>query len=292
VFREKIDILVVPRSMGRQFKIKTRLVTLMFVVLVTLALFITSCYVLAKNYDYSFTKADNQLMKAKLAIIGEELERGRKYLELTETTDRQMRQMLGMPLGKHIPAPGSEEEKLNFNKVFARGSGDIDEKDYKNYIDNIETVSKARLASFQEIAWYYANKKTTINATPSIRPSKGAITSGYGYRMNPFGAESGGMHRGIDFADKPDSPIVATADGVVRHTGWTNGFGQAILIDHGFGYSTLYGHISGIKVKPGDVVKRGQVIATMGTTGMSTGVHVHYEVWRDGEPVNPRPYFQ
>ncbi|GHT38908.1 peptidase M23 [Bacteroidia bacterium] len=292
LFKEKVDILFVPRTMGRQIKIKTKLITVLFALVVLIMMFITSCYVLVKNYDYSFTKADNQIMKAKLAIIGEELERGRKYIELTETTDRQMRQMIGMPIGKHIPMPGSEEEKLNFSKVFARGSGDIDEGDYKNYIDNIEAAAKARLASFQEIAWYYANKKNTINATPSIRPSKGRISSGYGYRMSPFGQETGGMHRGIDFVDKPDSPILVTADGVVRHTGWASGFGQAVLIDHGFGYSTLYGHVTGIKVKPGDVVKRGDVIATMGTTGRSTGVHLHYEVWLNGEPVNPKKYFE
>jgi len=292
LFKEKVDILIVPRAIGRQIKIKTRLITLFLAAVVVLVMFLASCYVLVKHYDCSFTKADNQLMKAKLAIIGEELERGRKYLELTQTTDRQMRQMLGMPLGKNTPAPGPEEDQLDFNKVFARGSGDIDETVYKNYIDNIETTAKARLASFQEIAWYYANKKDTINSTPSIRPSKGVITSGFGYRLSPFGNEGGGFHYGIDFADKPDSPIVVTADGIVRHTGWTNGFGQAVLVDHGYGYSTLYGHVSSIKVKPGDVVKRGQVIATMGTTGMSTGVHVHYEVWVDGTPVNPNKYFK
>ena len=292
LFKEKVDILIVPRSMGRQIKIKTRLVTLALAAFALMLMFVVACYVLVKNYDYSFTKADNQIMKAKLAIIGEELERGRKYIELTQTTDRQMRQMLGMPLGKSTPAPGPEEDKLNFNKVFARGSGDIDPADYKDYIDNIETSAKTRLASFQEIAWYYANKQNTVNSTPSIRPSKGRVTSGFGYRLSPFGAETGGMHYGVDFADKPDSPIVATADGIVRHTGWTNGFGQAVLVDHGFGYSTLYGHVTSIKVKPGDVVKRGEVIATMGTTGRSTGVHLHYEVWRDGTPVNPRKFFE
>ena len=85
---------------------------------------------------------------------------------------------------------------------------------------------------------------------------------------------------------------MATADGVVRHTGWVNGYGQAVLVDHGFGYSTLYGHTTDIRVKAGDVVKRGQIIATMGSSGRSTGTHLHYEVWKDGQPVNPRNYFK
>ncbi|ACC97741.1 metalloendopeptidase-like membrane protein [Elusimicrobium minutum Pei191] len=290
VFKDRVDIIVMPSKLNT-VKIRVRLITVVIIFFLWILSIIGACYVLIRSYDYSLTRADNQIMKAKLAIIGEELERGRKYLELTQTTERQMRQMLGMPVGKNNPTPGSEEEKLLFSKVFARGSGDILEEDYKEYIDNIENLAKQRLANFQEIAWYYANKKSNINATPSIRPSNGRITSGFGYRLSPFGAPTGAMHKGLDFADKPDSPIVVTADGVVRHTGWASGFGQAVLVDHGYGYSTLYGHVTGIIVKAGDVVKRGDKIATMGTTGRSTGVHLHYEVWLDGNPVNPRKYF-
>ena len=76
------------------------------------------------------------------------------------------------------------------------------------------------------------------------------------------------------------------------HAGWVPSFGQAILVDHGFGYSTLYAHTTGIQVKTGDVVKRGDKIATMGSSGYSTGTHLHYEVWKDGQPVNPRNYFK
>jgi murein DD-endopeptidase MepM/ murein hydrolase activator NlpD len=148
------------------------------------------------------------------------------------------------------------------------------------------------LASFQEIAWYYANQVEGNASTPSIRPSSARISSGFGYRHDPFGRPVGRFHNGVDFAGKPDSPILATANGVVRHTGWVNGYGQAVLIDHGLGFSTLYAHATGIKVKEGDTVKRGQRIAFMGTTGRSTGTHLHYEVWKDGKPVNPQRYFK
>ena len=89
-----------------------------------------------------------------------------------------------------------------------------------------------------------------------------------------------------------DDSIVVTADGVVRHAGWVPSYGQARLVDHGFGYSTLYAHTTGIQVKAGDVVKRGDKIATMGSSGRSTGTHLHYEVWKDGQAVNPRNYFK
>ncbi|WP_424245776.1 murein DD-endopeptidase MepM/ murein hydrolase activator NlpD [Elusimicrobium posterum] len=287
---ERVDILIMPRTMkSRKFKMTFGF--LLLTILLLAVMFLTTCYVFVRNYDYSLTKADNQMMKAKIAVIAEELERGRKYLELTKTTDKQMRQMLGMPAGKEADLSGFDGKKLTFEEILNRTSGDIETDDFKEYVDTIEKVAKARLLSYQDIAWYFANKKSTINATPSIRPSQGRITSGFGTRLSPFGGQTVGNHKGLDFADKPDSPIVATADGVVRHTGWTNGFGQAVLIDHGYGYSTLYGHVTAIKVKGGDVVKRGDTIATMGTTGRSTGVHLHYEVWIDGQPVNPRKYF-
>ena len=165
-------------------------------------------------------------------------------------------------------------------------------EDFAKYVDDLEESAQARLASFQEIAWYFANKKEGLNSTPSIRPSNARISSGYGYRLDPFGRRSSKKHNGVDFAGKPDSPIFVTADGVVRHAGWVPSFGQAILVDHGFGYSTLYAHTTGIQVKAGDVVKRGDKIATMGSSGHSTGTHLHYEVWKDGQPVNPRNYFK
>src|SRR6185436_15976952 len=85
----------------------------------------------------------------------------------------------------------------------------------------------------------------------------------------------------------PDTLIYATADGTVRFAGWSHGYGQLVLVDHGYGVSTAYGHTAKALVKAGDRVSRGQVIAYMGTTGRSTGAHLHYEVWRHGKPVNP-----
>jgi murein DD-endopeptidase MepM/ murein hydrolase activator NlpD len=262
-----------------------------------LLLTLGALWIWSRAYDYQLTKADNRLMRLKMQLIADELERGRKYLDLTQTTEQQMRQMLGMPGGKFINLPKVLEEKNKkaderAQKLFGTDFKDFDTQEFENYIDSMQQDAQERLASFQEIAWYYANQMEGNYSTPSIRPSSARISSGFGYRRDPFGKPTGRRHNGLDFAGAPDSPIVATADGVVRHTGWVNGYGQAVLIDHGFGYSTLYAHTTGIKVKAGDRVKRGQQIAFMGTTGRSTGTHLHYEVWKDGQPVNPRNYFK
>ncbi len=293
---ERIDILIMPRK-GGSTKFKFRRLTLLLFVLVWLI--VTGCGVLffVRGYDYNVIKADNQLMRLKLKLIADELERGRKYLELTHTTETQMRQMLGMPGGKFINLLQEWEAQkaqadVQAKTLFETDLKDIDEAEFEYYIDNLEQSAKTRLAGFQEIAWYFANQKEGLNSTPSIRPSDARISSGYGYRLDPLGRRTSKKHNGVDFAGKPDSPIFVTADGVVRHAGWVPSFGQAILVDHGLGYSTLYAHTTGILVKPGDVVKRGDKIATMGSSGRSTGTHLHYEVWKDGQAVNPRHYFK
>jgi murein DD-endopeptidase MepM/ murein hydrolase activator NlpD len=105
-------------------------------------------------------------------------------------------------------------------------------------------------------------------------------------------AETGEFHPGLDIANNPDTLIYATADGTVRFSGWSHGYGNMVVIDHGYGLSTLYGHTSKALVKTGDRVSKGQVIAYMGTTGRSTGAHLHYEVWRQGKPVNPMSFLK
>ena len=104
--------------------------------------------------------------------------------------------------------------------------------------------------------------------------------------------DNGEFHAGVDIANAADTLVHSTADGTVRFSGWSHGYGNMVVIDHGYGVSTLYGHTSKALVKAGDWVMRGQVIAYMGTTGRSTGAHLHYEVWRQGKPVNPMTYLK
>lgn len=293
---ERVDILIMPR-LGASKKFKVRVLTLVLVFVLWLVITLCGFVFFIRTYDYNITKAENNLMRVKMKLIADELERGRKYLDLTRTTDTQMRQMLGMPGGKFINLPkgweaAKEKENARFKEMWDKDLTELDADEFGEYIDVIEDVAKTRLASFQEIAWYFANRREGLNSTPSIRPSSARISSGFGYRLDPFGHRSTKRHNGLDFAGKPDSPIVVTADGVVRHAGWVPSYGQAILVDHGLGYSTLYAHTTGIRVKAGDVVKRGDKIATMGSSGRSTGTHLHYEVWKDGQAVNPRNYFK
>jgi murein DD-endopeptidase MepM/ murein hydrolase activator NlpD len=123
-------------------------------------------------------------------------------------------------------------------------------------------------------------------ATPTIWPVHGWLTASYGHRSDPFTGERG-FHAGLDIAVDKGQPVFATADGTVRSAAWAGHYGNMVVIDHGFGIVTRYAHLQAFRVKLGATVKRGDVIGLAGSTGRSTGVHVHYEVLANGQQLNP-----
>jgi murein DD-endopeptidase MepM/ murein hydrolase activator NlpD len=126
--------------------------------------------------------------------------------------------------------------------------------------------------------------------TPSIWPVQGPITSPYGARRDPFNEGVGEFHTGVDIGVPPGTPVHATAAGTVVFAGWSNVYGNQVIVAAGGGLDTMYGHNEEILVRPGQQVSKGQVLALSGSTGWSTGPHVHYEIDRNGQPVNPDAY--
>ena len=138
-------------------------------------------------------------------------------------------------------------------------------------------------------------KNNLLSAIPAIQPVRNEnlkrMASGFGYRTDPF-TKARKMHEGMDFAAKIGTPIFATGDGVIaRADNTVSGFGNHILIRHGFGYETLYGHLSKYKSRAGQRVKRGDIIGYVGSTGRSEGPHLHYEVHKNGKVVNPLNFY-
>ena len=129
------------------------------------------------------------------------------------------------------------------------------------------------------------------NAAPNLWPVEGQVTGSFGERIDPFNGE-GAFHSGVDISSAYGHPIVAPADGVVTFTDVWGGYGKAIIIDHGNGISTRYGHLSGFAVTAGQAVRRGDVIGYVGASGRSTGPHLHYEVRINDTPVNPYKYLR
>lgn len=123
-------------------------------------------------------------------------------------------------------------------------------------------------------------------STPSIWPTVGWLSSGFGYRPDPFtGAQ--GHHPALDISTDKGSPVVATADGVVESAGWSGNYGNLLVVDHGFGIKTKFGHLQGFAAKPGARVKRGDLIGYVGATGRTTGAHLHYEILANGQVIDP-----
>ena len=148
---------------------------------------------------------------------------------------------------------------------------------------SIDLLAETMRREFPGAASYASD--SSPHTTPSIWPAAGYVSSPYGLRFD--GTE---FHQGIDIAADMGAPIVATADGVVTAAGWNGGYGNMVDVDHGGGIVTRYGHASALAVTVGQQVRRGEVIAYVGSTGRSTGPHVHYEVRVNGAPVNPAGY--
>jgi len=156
-------------------------------------------------------------------------------------------------------------------------------------VNQTTQIARQRVLSFEDLIEQLEQKKNLLASTPSIRPVNGRITSRFGYRKSPFTGQKS-FHSGLDISNKMGTKIIATANGKVSYAAPKAHFGNLVILDHGYGRVTKYGHLQKILVKRGQTVKRGEVIALLGNTGKSTGPHVHYEVRINGVPANPLKY--
>jgi murein DD-endopeptidase MepM/ murein hydrolase activator NlpD len=163
------------------------------------------------------------------------------------------------------------------------------------YLDQVAKEMYIQSKSFDEVSKLARDKEKLLASIPAIQPIANKdlkhVPSGYGWRTDPI-YKTGEFHPGLDFTANTGTEIFATGDGVVeRADAMDQGYGNHVIINHGFGYQTLYGHMTKFIVQPGQKVKRGELIGYVGSTGRSTGPHVHYEVIKNGEKVNPINYF-
>jgi murein DD-endopeptidase MepM/ murein hydrolase activator NlpD len=186
------------------------------------------------------------------------------------------------------------EQKKEVQLVQRMGSSEL----VHAIVDQLNNMS-LRMAyqnkSFNDLIDMVNNKTKLLAAIPAIQPINNKqlsrIASGFGYRIDPI-YKTRKAHLGLDFASPSGTPIYATADGIIKFAGFsTNGYGNHVIINHGFGYETLYGHMVRVSAAQGQQVKRGQVIGYVGSTGKSTGPHLHYEVHKSGVQVDPINFF-
>lgn len=158
--------------------------------------------------------------------------------------------------------------------------------------EQVEQLDQALIKQdegFNDLYGYIEEQRNLLASTPAIRPARGWLSSQFGYRTSPFTGRRT-FHKGLDIANRNGTPIIATADGIVTFAGSKGNMGTMVVLDHGHGMVTRYGHLLKTLKNRGESVKRGDVIAHMGNSGRSTGPHVHYEVRLNGLPVNPKKY--
>ena len=236
---------------------------------------------------------EKRALEVKIASLEKELAR-------MEELDRRIRSIAGLDKATpETPAAAAQPAVLGVGGPEAdlgRAMEGVLKGDREQLIENmfndlqqLEREIATRQQSFEQLRGFLEQQKSRLAATPSIWPVRGWLTSGYGLRVSPFTGNRQ-MHEGIDIAGPRGIPILATADGIVTFSGKLAGFGNAVVLNHGFGFKTFYSHNEMNKVRVGQTVKRGQPIAALGNTGYSTGPHVHYEVLVSDAPVNPMKY--
>ena len=274
--------------------------------------------------ENSLLREQFQVVEGKLNALEGSLERVRgfvtklKLITNIETEDRSLKLALGpLPrpgqpiggaetaavgrnpagLGGIMPTGSAAEQDSVFFKapIPDETAGEIaaeQARDYASLAIRIDTAVQdvgIREQGVLELWESLSERQNLLAATPSIKPVRGWFTSKFGYRISPFTSKPV-MHAGLDVAAAPGSPIYATADGIVSFAGYDPGYGKLVTIDHGYGVVTRFGHTSQIYVELGQKIKRRDIIAAVGSTGRSTGPHLHYEVRVNDVPVDPSNY--
>lgn len=234
---------------------------------------------------------ENTVLKAHLKSLNGKLEQFADVMNQLQTSDSQLRTSVNLPglsAGIRKVSVGGVEENRDFgvspgaNKLIAGAM---------QTLDVLKREAKLQEHSYASILSKYRTNQQLFKHIPAIDPIRGGIMSdGFGMRFHPI-LHVYLMHEGIDLEADVGTPVHATGDGVVEYVGRRGGYGNVVVINNGFGYSTLFGHLSKPLVRDGQSVKRGQVIALSGDTGLSTGPHLHYEVRKNGIHLNPVNYF-
>ncbi|MBN1382711.1 MAG: M23 family metallopeptidase [Deltaproteobacteria bacterium] len=221
----------------------------------------------------------------EFAVRVEELrEFGIKIKDVALSLDgkRKKTQMLGMG------GPISDD---NFLQTRLDGDRRLFIHNMNKNMEKLMSDAASQEESFKNLLDYFKEQKSILAAKPSLWPVKGWISSGFGYRKSPFTGRRE-FHRGIDIATRAGKEIHAPSDGIVAEVSRRADEGLMIRINHGYGIVTAYAHLLKTKVKEGDVLQRGDVIGTVGNSGRSTGPHLHYGIFVNDVPVNPRKYLQ
>lgn len=255
-------------------------------------------------YDYASIKRDRaELSRLRQQTAQQSKEINELAFKIDEFADRmeefkqfdkKIRILAADQIGRDKKIPlgigGSNNEQIRLKELIDQDQEKL-VSDMRRSISQLNEDAGERESSFNELLNFLRERKSLLAATPSIWPVRGWVTSGFGSRQNPFGSGVE-FHRGIDIATRKGKEVVSSADGLIVEVAYRSDDGNIVKIDHGYGVSTSYAHLSKPAVREGVLVKRGEVIGYVGDTGRSTGAHLHYGVYVNNVPANPIKYLK
>jgi len=273
------------------FLIKSLAISAMIILLASAVIFFDYVNVKKKEIDLVGLKEKTKIQNVQLQTFADKINDMEAELARLRSLDTKLRVLTNT---------NNEEPEVKSRRLSLGGQGGPEpvQLSFKNEASLAEMVSrldrmdfeiKSQEKSLHELHASIQDQESILVATPSIWPANGYVSSVFGYRESPFGSNYE-FHDGLDISAPAGTPVLATADGVVTLAGHYGDTGNTVTISHGYGYETGYGHLSYISVKEGQRVERGQEIGRVGSTGRSTGPHLHYLVKVAGAKVNPRNY--
>jgi len=281
-------IIIVPHSKAKFIKFSFSTRAVMFVgavVAVAMALSLVAVMYTGSAVKRRTEVANLERENHQLAEVNSELESSLAEVQarLDEFEERTARLALaaGMQAGPMMPSEaGGTEGRVGSGGPYDRVAESPQVLRVQGeWIDEQLSQVEERLARQDEL----------LASTPTIAPVSGLLTDGFGRRRDPFTGRHA-FHRGLDISARRGTPIIAPGHGIVVFAGRSGGLGKVVKVSHGFGFTTVFGHLDRIDVEPGDEVERGDTVGLLGNTGRSTGPHLHYEVHVDGQAVNPLYY--
>lgn len=273
-----LTLFVVPHSSGKSLRIQLPSVGLLFILFLWISSSFLATFYAFDVYKYKQKKDELSFEVNKLKKIESRTEDKLIEVKTTLTSLKESNVEL-----KRLLSFNSREDLLS--NLPLSDPVDID-------LDIVKEKAFKMTKSIKKIKEYLAKERDIFFATPLGWPVKGRITSSFGRRINPK-TRKWGFHAAVDIGgNKTGTPIKATADGIVSYSGWRKAAGRVVIIEHGMGYQTVYAHNNQNLVKVGQIVNRGDVISTVGSSGRSTGPHVHYAILKNGKPVNPKRYLK
>ncbi|MBN2032340.1 MAG: M23 family metallopeptidase [Deltaproteobacteria bacterium] len=296
---KKINIVILPEGAKqvRQLKVPKFLLLLIF------CFFISGGFFLAWVFkDYRSVKTDiprltllqkeNSRNQEQIVSLTEKISVIQKKLTELNDFDKKLRMMVNLEPTRSNPhfvgMGGSDPASLRSRTAAEKLNQKIVRSMHKS-LDEIDTEISVQMLERSELLSYLNKQKLLLASTPSVWPTRGWISSEFGYRLSPFTGEKE-FHKGVDICNRSGSPVISPANGVVASMGTDSGYGNLLVVNHGYGLITKYAHLDKVLVKKGQAVERGQQIALVGNTGRTTGPHLHYEVHLNGVPVNPLHY--